>query len=509
MDAGTDPELVESMLNTAAYMQVLEDSLDRLSLHSITGSRSNSRESLQSSSKYDSAFDSHFSEDTLSINSSVVTSLHPVEASMLPLILTPPLPYRVTTPSEEEEGEDLEGRGGQGSGKHSTYHHKGSYAKNKVKDRNLREHVLKKRHNSPASSPNGRTPPISGSEPVMSNLASPKQPELVYLELTPPTRSIATPTNTENTPTEESNNSPTRAEITPPTPPLRRLSDSSSTDDLVSNDSTPTMPRHIQDTKNDSMLQHQPLDPSVTIIYPQNHQDSDSDTDTRQYSPRHSGSRRPPQFPKHGTVFYQDSLTPQPSPLHTAHRHSTSPTHLLPSRYSHSIPEARREPKRTTSILQRLKRKQGSFKEDSQLKRRLPVKRSLSERVTYHIKKGWVDYVEDLDFISQPSYPRAVGRMIDKRAGQLHVVQLYKPPNGRYGIYISQRGDKSGIFISRFADATAAKFYTGLISPGDQIVRVNGKNIVDQSVDYVYDLMTLSDSVIFTVIPVSSHSNWW
>lgn len=98
--------------------------------------------------------------------------------------------------------------------------------------------------------------------------------------------------------------------------------------------------------------------------------------------------------------------------------------------------------------------------------------------------------------------------MIDKKAGQFHMVQLYKPPSGRYGIYISQNGHKMGVFISRFANSTAEKFYSGLIRPGDQIIRVNGKNIKEQSVDDVYDLMTESNSVIFTVIPVNSRPDW-
>lgn len=88
------------------------------------------------------------------------------------------------------------------------------------------------------------------------------------------------------------------------------------------------------------------------------------------------------------------------------------------------------------------------------------------------------------------------------------MVQLYKPPSGRYDIYISQSNQRRGVFISRFADSIAEKFYIGLISPGDQIVRVNGKNIGDGSVDYVYDLMTRSDSVIFTVVPVTSRPDW-
>ena len=65
------------------------------------------------------------------------------------------------------------------------------------------------------------------------------------------------------------------------------------------------------------------------------------------------------------------------------------------------------------------------------------------------------------------------------------------------------------MYISRFANSVSEKFYSGLISPGDQIIRVNGKNIGEHhSVDDVYDFMTESDSVIFTVIPVSSRPDW-
>ena len=550
------------MLNTAACMQVLEDSLDRLSLHSISGSRSNSRESLQSSSKYDSAFGSHYSEDNLSLSSSVVTGsypAYPVETSMLPTILTPPLPYCVTTPTAGRwEGQSQR-----------QYQHTSPHTTKKVKDKGLREHVLKKnvisspskvsstvhhspsptrtqeltpsdvtyRAPSPALSPTQELAPDDDVPPLEQTiLPTPHKPEVVYVEPTPPEKHKATPTKNKATPTRHKTApprykaTPTRLKATPTnvkrtssikhkatpviskatpltTPTHRRLSiDSTSTEGLISNDSTPTLSRH----RPHPAPQQESLNPIVIIQNPPT-SDSDDDVDyPRQYSPR---LRQAPQFPKQGTLFYQDNLTPQPSPLHTArqhNRHSTSPSHLLPSRYldtSHSRPNAR--PKRSASILQRLKRKRGSFKEDSRLKKKLPVKRSLSERVAYEIKKGWVDYEEDLDFISQPSHPRAVGRMIDKQEGRLHVVQLYKPPNGRYGVYISQQGNKNGIFISRFADDHAAKFYTGLISPGDQIVRVNGRNIVHESVDQVYDLMTNSDSVIFTVIPVSSHSSWW
>ena len=136
------------------------------------------------------------------------------------------------------------------------------------------------------------------------------------------------------------------------------------------------------------------------------------------------------------------------------------------------------------------------------------MKRSYSDRMTYDIRKGWIDYEEDLEFISNPSRLRRVGRMIARKAGTLHIVQLNRPPSGLYGIYISQTDSRPGIFISRFADSNAAKFYSGLLSPGDEIIRVNKEDVKDKSVDYVYDMLETLDSVIFSIVPVCSRPDW-
>ena len=218
------------------------------------------------------------------------------------------------------------------------------------------------------------------------------------------------------------------------------------------------------------------------------------------------------QQPPMGTVFYQESLTPQPSPRHQL------PHHQLPRRYEtsplgHNETDSTRRranaPKRRMSILQRLRRRRGSFKKEKKHRERhIPVKRSFSDRMTYDIRKGWIDYEEDLEFISNPSRLRRVGRMIARKADTLHIVQLNRPPSGLYGIYISQTDTRPGIFISRFADSNAAKFYSGLLSPGDEIIRVNKEEVKDKSVDYVYDLLEKLDSVIFSIVPVCSRPDW-
>ena len=197
-----------------------------------------------------------------------------------------------------------------------------------------------------------------------------------------------------------------------------------------------------------------------------------------------------------GTHFYHESLTPQPSPRQQQRNEVDSPQ------------QRANAPKRRASILQRLRRRRGSFKAEKRPKRHVPVKRAFSDRMTYDIRKGWIDYEEDLEFISNPSRLRRVGRMIARKAGTLHIVQLNRPPSGMYGIYISQTESRPGIFISRFADSNAAKFYTGLLSPGDEIIQVNKEDVKDKSVDYVYDMLEKVDSVIFSIVPVCSRPDW-
>lgn len=219
-----------------------------------------------------------------------------------------------------------------------------------------------------------------------------------------------------------------------------------------------------------------------------------------------------------GTVFYQDSFDPQPSPRQMYH---LSPHPKIPKRYrdsrdhnmrpgsNNTHPQASNVPKRSASFLQRLRIRRGtSFKSETKPKKRLPVRRSFSDRIMYQIRKGWVDYKEDLDFISNPSRLRPIGRMIDRQAGRLHIVQLHRPPNGRYGIFISESMQRGGVFVSRFADSNSAKFYSGLIEPGDEIVKINKEYVRDKSVDYVYNFMAKLDSVIFTVLPVNSRPDW-
>ena len=214
-----------------------------------------------------------------------------------------------------------------------------------------------------------------------------------------------------------------------------------------------------------------------------------------------------------------DEIETQRVPVATSVDKPVTTNPKLPRRYSRDAADWLRPPtesdkrtnppSRTASFLQRIKLRRGtSFKIERRPKKRVPVRRSFSDRIMYQIRKGLVDYKQDMNFISNPSHLRRIGRMIDKQAGRFHIVQLHRPPNGRYGIYITESAFRRGIFVSRFADASTAKFYSGLIAPGDEIVKINKERVKEKSVDYVYERLARMDSVVFTILPVNSRPDW-
>ena len=189
----------------------------------------------------------------------------------------------------------------------------------------------------------------------------------------------------------------------------------------------------------------------------------------------------------------------------------------MPQRYNTGLVrrettgQQRRPPQRAPSFLQRLRRRQhGSFRQDTRSRpRRMPVQRSLSDRFVYHLKRKWETTSPQGNpyLISTPSHLRPIGRLLRTYTGKLHVIQLHRPANGQYGIYITQGVDRK-IFISRFATPTAEKFFAGLLSPGDELVSVNKLKVRGKSLDFVYNILSQLDSVIIAVVPVTAHRNW-
>ena len=169
-------------------------------------------------------------------------------------------------------------------------------------------------------------------------------------------------------------------------------------------------------------------------------------------------------------------------------------------------------PKRSASILQRLrKRREGSFKvmatdrPSINRKQLNKVRRSLSDRVTDHGKKS--DTSDEACSISGPSLLRPIGRMVQVNSNRLHVVELHRPAGGRYGIFITE-GVNGGVFISRFNSAKAEKLYCGLLNPGDEIIAINGGRIRGKSVDYVHNILAVSDKATLAILPMISRCDW-
>ena len=302
--------------------------------------------SIHSGSKYDSVFDSHYTEDTSSISSQVIT----LETGILPSLMTPPLRYCAT----------------------KDWHSKGEGNSGCEKVSSSPSHLCFIKRESLSNSSTPKLLPLSsGLESILPTLL---QPEVVYIEPSFPS------------PQEHgSEASPGTGMMSIHMPPsLLKSSSESSADTCISNDSTPTLERPspvLPEERHTPPYKQKPLIPRVRIIYPN---DSDSDTDYTPHSPR---------CPHHPMMFYQESVTPQSSPLHASSHRQTNPlhtSHLLPNRYQERerTSDDRVVLKRRESILSRLIRKQKSFKEESRLKRHFPVRRAFSDRITYHVRKG-------------------------------------------------------------------------------------------------------------------------
>ena len=160
-------------------------------------------------------------------------------------------------------------------------------------------------------------------------------------------------------------------------------------------------------------------------------------------------------------------------------------------------------------MLQQLILREGSSRQEAQPRRRTDIRRSFSDQFAYSLKKRLVDrYSEHRLSVSPPSHLSPIGRLLRTYAGQLHIVQLHKPANGCYGIYIKQ-GREQKIFVSRFASVDAEKFYAGLLTPGDEIVTINGQEIKGRSLDSVHSDLAQLDSPILAILPVTSYTNYW
>jgi hypothetical protein len=116
----------------------------------------------------------------------------------------------------------------------------------------------------------------------------------------------------------------------------------------------------------------------------------------------------------------------------------------------------------------------------------------------------------DASPVSKPYDPRIVGRVVKTKAGNVHQVELHKPPSGPFGFVIAKGtvNDKTAIYISKFKDGYPEKFFAGLLRTGDKIIAVNGVKVKRKSLDSVQELMKSSDTLVLTVKPRLLSSDW-
>lgn len=120
-------------------------------------------------------------------------------------------------------------------------------------------------------------------------------------------------------------------------------------------------------------------------------------------------------------------------------------------------------------------------------------------------QKKWIDHEDELDPVSRPSYFRHIGHVIKAGPGLVQTIQLNRPPQGRFGIYIAQgidvESNTTSIFVSRFYQANMSLFYGSLLQPGDEIIAINGRLVRDVPILTVTKLLAGLDTVQLTILP--------
>ena len=149
-----------------------------------------------------------------------------------------------------------------------------------------------------------------------------------------------------------------------------------------------------------------------------------------------------------------------------------------------------------------------SNKKASRLSKKKLIKQS-SLHITEHTKK-WYD---NCTAVSKPTAGQSLGRIVGIShdfGGMAYQMELNRPGNGLYGFFI-QKGFKQyrrGVFISRLMDSVSAKFLAGLLSPGDEILEINGLNAQSKAISEVHDIMAHSDKLVLTVLPFLGRKDW-
>ena len=121
-------------------------------------------------------------------------------------------------------------------------------------------------------------------------------------------------------------------------------------------------------------------------------------------------------------------------------------------------------------------------------------------------QRKWVDHEEELDPVSRPSYFRHIGHVIKTGPGVIRTIQLNKPSQGKFGVYVAQgvgpdSAHSKSVFVTKFYQEHLSMFYSSLLRPGDEILAINGRLIRDVHITRVESLLEKLDTVQLTVLP--------
>ena len=194
-----------------------------------------------------------------------------------------------------------------------------------------------------------------------------------------------------------------------------------------------------------------------------------------------------------GSQFYHESFTPKT-------------TTYKPVMY---IPASQSAQQLTVSLDRKKKGLFSRLRNSFRGNKHRPVGRTVSDKSAMLSGKRWVDYEEELDPVSRPSYFRHIGHVITTGPGTIKTVELNRPAHGKFGIYIAQGYDpdltspKKSIFVSRFYQENMNKFYASLLNPGDEILAINDHIIRDLSITEVSSLLEGLLTVRLTLLPLT------
>ena len=202
--------------------------------------------------------------------------------------------------------------------------------------------------------------------------------------------------------------------------------------------------------------------------------------------------------PRSGSQFYHESF-PAGSVV------SNKPVMYLPvtSCHSQQFNFKMKQEKKNRSLLSRLRH---SFNKHRSTTTTRIVSDKSQQKSTKQRK--WIDHEDELDPVSRPSYFRHIGHVVKAGPGLTQTIQLNRPPQGKFGVYIAQginpESDSTSIFVSRFYQENVSMFYGSLLRPGDEIVAVDGQLVRDVPISRVIRLIAGQETVQLTILPITA-----